>query len=202
MREICDKHGILLIFDEVITGFGRLGTPFAATSSTSTPDMMTIAKGITNAAVPMGAVCRGSGSTTRSSTARPAGIELFHGYTYSGHPLARGRGVATLELYRTRRAVRARRVARVVLGGRGALAARLAARHRPAQHRLIGGIELEPRAGAPGARAFETFVRCFQKGVLVRPAGDILEFSPPFIVEKEQIGEIFRTVGEALNEVD
>src|SRR5215510_1210889 len=161
LRELCDKHGILLIFDEVITGFGRLGAPFAADYFGVTPDMMTTAKGLTNAAVPMGAVFVRHGIYDTVVTSAPTGIELFHGYTYSGHPLAAAAGLATLELYETER-----------LFDR---AASLASYWEDALHSLkglphvidvrnlglVGGIELEPRNGAPGARAFEVFVDCF-----------------------------------------
>ncbi|MDB4874223.1 MAG: aminotransferase class-III [Gemmatimonadetes bacterium] len=201
IREICDKHGILLIFDEVITGFGRLGTSFGATKFGVTPDMMTVAKGITNAAVPMGAVCaRGSiyDAIVNSST---AGIELFHGYTYSGHPLAAAAGLATLELYRSE-----------ALFER---AASLESYWADAVHSLRGiphvidlrnigivaGIELEPRAGAPGARAFDVFLKCFEDGVMIRSTGDTLALSPPLILEKAHIDRMFDVVGNAIKHV-
>jgi beta-alanine--pyruvate transaminase len=201
LREICDRHGILLIFDEVITGFGRLGTPFAADYFGVLPDLMTVAKGLTNAAVPMGAVfVRRAIYETVVNNAAP-GIELFHGYTYSGHPLAAAAGLATLELYETE--------------GLFERAASLAPYWEDALHSLrghphvidirnlglVGGIELEPRAGAPGARAFEVFVDCFNRGVLTRVTGDIIALSPPLIIEKEQIDDIVGTLSEAIKAV-
>jgi beta-alanine--pyruvate transaminase len=201
LREICDRHGILLIFDEVITGFGRLGTPFAADYFGVLPDLMTVAKGLTNAAVPMGAVfVRHAIYDTVVNNAAP-GIELFHGYTYSGHPLAAAAGLATLELYETE--------------GLFERAASLAPYWEDALHSLrghphvidirnlglVGGIELEPRAGAPGARAFEVFVDCFNRGVLTRVTGDIIALSPPLIIEKEQIDDIIATLSEAIKAV-
>ena len=201
IRKICDQHGILLIFDEVITGFGRLGSAFAATRFNVTPDMMTVAKGITNAAVPMGAVCvRGNIYDTVVNGAA-AGIELFHGYTYSGHPLAAAAGLATLEIYKSE--------------GLFERAASLEPYWADAVHALRGnphivdlrniglvaGIELEPRPGAPGARAFETFLKCFEHGLMVRSTGDTIALSPPLIIEKEQIDKIFDTVSAALKTV-
>ena len=202
LREICDKHGILLIFDEVITGFGRLGASFAAEKFGVVPDMMTLAKGITNAAVPMGAVCvRGPIYDTVVNGAS-AGIELFHGYTYSGHPLAAAAGLATLEVYRSE--------------GLFERAASLESYWADAVHSLRGlphvidlrniglvaGVELEARAGAPGARGFETFLKCFESGVLARSTADTIALSPPLIIEKHQIDQIFETLAAALKRVD
>ena len=201
IREICDRHGILLIFDEVITGFGRLASPFAAEKFGVTPDIMTLAKGITNATVPMGAVCvRGSIYDTVVNGAA-AGIELFHGYTYSGHPLAAAAGLATLEVYERE--------------GLFERAASLESYWADAVHALRGlphvidlrnigivaGIELEPRAGAPGARGFETFLKCFEAGVLVRSTADTIALSPPLIVEKPHIDQMFDTLATALRAV-
>ena len=201
LREICDRHGILLIFDEVITGFGRLGTPFAADYFGVIPDMMTVAKGLTNAAVPMGAVFVRHGIYDTVVNSTPAGIELFHGYTYSGHPLAAAAGLATLELYQTE--------------GLFERAASLAPRWEQALHSLrglphvidirnlglVGGIELEPRAGAPGARAFDVFVDCFNRGALIRVTGDIIALSPPLIIDERQIDELVDTLGSAIKAV-
>jgi beta-alanine--pyruvate transaminase len=198
LRELCTRHGILLIFDEVITGFGRLGTPFAADYFGVVPDMMTVAKGLTNAAVPMGAVFvrHGIYSTVVDST--PAGLELFHGYTYSGHPLAAAAGLATLELYQSE--------------GLFERAASLAPYWEQALHSLrglpniidirnlglVGGIELEPRAGTPGARAFDIFVDCFNRGALIRVTGDIIALSPPLIIDERQIDQLIGTVTDAI----
>ncbi|MFM0495795.1 omega-aminotransferase AptA [Paraburkholderia caledonica] len=202
LREICDKHGILLIFDEVITGWGRLGAPFAAQYFGVTPDLLTMAKGTNNAAAPMGAVAASGQIHDSIVNGAPAGIELFHGYTYSGHPIAAAAACATIDLYE-----------REQLFDR---AARMAPLFERAIHKLrgerhvidvrnlglVGGVELAPRDGAPGARAYDVFVRCFQKGVLTRYTGDILAFSPPLIIEEEQIDEIFATVAEVLRETD
>jgi len=201
LREICDRHGILLIFDEVITGFGRLGTPFAADYFGVVPDMMTVAKGLTNAAVPMGAVFVRHGIYDTVVNATPSGIELFHGYTYSGHPLAAAAGLATLELYQTE--------------GLFERAASLAPQWEQALHSLrglphvidirnlglVGGIEMEPRAGAPGTRAFEVFVDCFNRGALIRVTGDIIALSPPLIIDERQIDELIDTIGSAIKAV-
>ena len=201
LRTICDRHGILLIFDEVITGFGRLGTPFAADYFGVLPDLMTVAKGLTNAAVPMGAVFVRHGIYDTVVNQAPTGIELFHGYTYSGHPLAAAAGLATLDLYRTE--------------GLFERAASLAPYWEDALHSLrgvphvidirnlglVGGIELEPRAGAPGGRGFDVFVECFNRGALIRVTGDIIALSPPLIIDKRQIDTLVETVGSAIKAV-
>jgi beta-alanine--pyruvate transaminase len=200
LRQICDKHGILLIFDEVITGWGRLGAPFAAQYFDVTPDLLTMAKGTNNAAAPMGAVAASVKVHDSIVNGAPAGIELFHGYTYSGHPIAAAAACATIDLYeREGLFERAARMAPVF--------EREIHKLRDARHvidvrnlGLVGGVELAPREGAPGARAYEVFVRCYEKGVLTRYTGDILAFSPPLIVEEGQIEEIFATVGEVLTE--
>ena len=201
LRGICDRHGILLIFDEVITGFGRLGAPFAADYFGVVPDMMTVAKGLTNAAVPMGAVFVRHGIYDTVVNATPTGIEFFHGYTYSGHPLAAAAGLATLEVYRTE--------------GLFERAASLAPYWEDALHSLrgtahvidirnlglVGGIEMEPRAGAPGARGFEVFLECFNRGVLIRVTGDTVALSPPLIIDKRQIDELVGTVAAVIKDV-
>ena len=201
LRGICDRHGILLIFDEVITGFGRLGTPFAADYFGVVPDLMTVAKGLTNAAVPMGAVFVRHGIYDTVVNSAPTGIELFHGYTYSGHPLAAAAGLATLELYRTE--------------GLFERAASLAPYWENALHSLrglphvidirnlglVGGIELEPRAAAPGARGFDVFIQCFNRGALIRVTGDIIALSPPLIIEKRQIDELVGTLADVIKSV-
>jgi beta-alanine--pyruvate transaminase len=201
LRAICDKYGILLILDEVITGFGRTGAAFAAERFGVTPDLLTVAKGITNGAVPMGAVFVKRAIFDAFMQGPPSAIEFAHGYTYSGHPLACAAGLATLEVYREE--------------GLFARAAELEPYFADAVFRLKGaphvidiralglvaGIELEPRPGAAGRRAYETFVRCFEAGVLIRVTGDIIALSPPLIVERAQIDRMVEAIGEALKAV-
>jgi beta-alanine--pyruvate transaminase len=202
LREICDKHGILLIFDEVITGFGRLGASFATEYFGVTPDMITCAKGLTNGSIPMGAVICRKGIYDAFMDAPENTIELFHGYTYSGHPVACAAGVASLELYKEE--------------GLFERARSLSGYWEDAVHSLKGlpnvidirnlgllcGIELEARPGKPTARAFEAFLTCYEKGVLIRTTGDIIALSPPLIVEKSHIDEIFGTIGEVLRKLN
>jgi len=202
LREICDKHNILLIFDEVITGFGRLGSSFATEYFGVEPDIATTAKGLTNAVVPMGAVfCKKKIYEAYMENTK-AGIELFHGYTYSGHPLAAVAGLATLDIYKEEGLFE--RAAELSGYWEDALWS-LKGGHHVIDLRnlgLIAGIELEPRPDAPTARAMETFQKCFDDGVLVRVTGDIIALSPPLIVEKNQIDQIFDTIGKALKSVD
>jgi beta-alanine--pyruvate transaminase len=198
LREICNRHGILLIFDEVITGFGRLGASFGAERFGVLPDMMTLAKGITNAAVPMGAVCARHAIYDTVVNSAGAGIELFHGYTYSGHPLAAAAGLATLELYRSEALFE--RAASLAPYWENAVHSLRGSRH-VVDIRTIGivaGIELEARSGAVGARGFETFVKCFEAGVLVRVTADTIALSPPLIVEEKHIDRIVDVVGKIL----
>ena len=201
LRAICDRHGILLIFDEVITGFGRLGTPFAAQFFGVTPDMMTVAKGITNGAIPMGAVVAKRGIHDALMVGPEHLVELFHGYTYSGHPVACAAGLATLDIYE-REGVFER-------------AASLSPLWEEAVHTLrdspyvidirnlglVAGIELEPRPNEPGKRAYEVMVDCFENGVLVRQAGDIIALSPPLIVKEAQIDQIVDGLSAALSRI-
>ena len=198
LREICDRHGILLIFDEVITGFGRLGTNFGAERLGVVPDIITMAKGLTNAAVPMGAVAVRNDIYDAIVNATPSGIELFHGYTYSGHPLAAAAAIATLDLHRAED-----------LPGR---ARAIEPYWQEAAHSLrglpnvidirgiglIAGIELAPRPGKPTQRALDIFRRCFDAGVLVRVTGDIVALSPPLIVGRPHVDLIFGTLAEAI----
>jgi len=199
LRTICDAHGILLIFDEVITGFGRLGAPFAAQFFGVTPDMLTVAKGLTNAAVPMGATAVSGTIYDTVVNATPKGIEFFHGYTYSGHPLAAAAGLATLDLYAKEGLLtRAAAVAGVweealhTLRGVGPV---IDVRNLG----LVGGIELESRAGAPAMRAFDVFVNAFfEQDLLIRTTGDIIALSPPLIISESQIGELVERVRKAI----
>ena len=202
LRAICDKHGLLLIFDEVITGFGRLGAPFAAQYFNVTPDIMTMAKGLNNGAVPMGAVvCKNEIYDTVVNNAPATAIEFFHGYTYTGHPLACAAACATLDLYQEEKMFER--------------AAQLAPHFEQEIHKLdghkhvkdvrnlglVGGIELHSRDGQIGARAYETFVKCYQEGVLIRVTGDIIAISPPLIINEAQISEIFDTIAKVLDTV-
>ena len=197
LREICDRHGILLIFDEVITGFGRTGAPFAAQEFGVLPDMITLAKGLTNGSVPMGGVLV-SKAVYDAFMHGPDGIELFHGYTYSAHPTACAAGLATLGLYE-----REGLLTRAKLLSRQWEEAAHALRGLPhvtdvRNYGLILGLELAALSGKPGARAFDVFVKCFERGLLVRQAGDIIALSPPLVVEPAQIDQIFTTLAEVL----
>ena len=202
LREICDKHGILLIFDEVITGFGRLGAPFASDYFGVKPDLFTTAKCITNAVVPMGAVFCRDGIYDAFMNAPDNSIELFHGYTYSGHPLAAVAGIATLDVYKEEGLFE--RAAELSSYWEYGLWSLKGGNHVVDLRNLgiMAGIELEPRPNAPTARAMESFHKCFDEGLLVRVTGDIIALSPPLIVSKEQIDEIFDTIGKVLKTVD
>lgn len=199
LREICTKHGIVLIFDEVITGFGRLGKATASEYFGVTPDIITMAKAINNAAVPMGgvAVSRTIHDTVVNSGA-PGAIELFHGYTYSAHPLACAAAIATQDLYR-REGLFERANSLDPKFEAAAHALRDAKHVKDVRNLgLVAGIELDSRDGAPGARAYEVFVKCFEAGVLIRFTGDILAFSPPLVVTEEEIERLFGTVRDVL----
>jgi beta-alanine--pyruvate transaminase len=201
LREICTRHGILLIFDEVITGFGRLGKAFASQRLGVMPDLCTTAKGLTNGTVPMGAVFVRD-TIYDAFMQGPDGIELFHGYTYSGHPLACAAGLGTLETFEEEGLFE--RAASLDPYWQDAAHALKDARHVVDIRNLglVAGIELEPRRGAPGRRAYETFVKSFEAGVLIRYTGDTIAFSPPLIIEKPQIDRIFQTAREILAAVD
>ncbi len=194
VREICDRHGILLIFDEVITGFGRTGSAFASQEFGVTPDIITCAKGITNGCVPMGGVLVKK-AVHDAFMQGPDGIELFHGYTYSAHPVACAAALATLDIYeREKLLTRAKTLAKEWEEAAHAL------RGLPhvidvRNYGLILGLEL---AGKPGARAFQAFLKCFERGVLVRQTGDIIALSPPLIIESGQIQQIFETLASVL----
>jgi len=198
LRELCDRHGILLIFDEVITGFGRTGSPFGAQEFGVMPDMITCAKGLTNGCIPMGAVIVKKGIYEAFMQGPENLIELFHGYTYSAHPTACAAGLATLAIYE-----------------REGLLTRAKALHKEwedAAHSLRGlphvidvrnyglilGLELQSIPGKVGARAFDVYVKCFERGLLTRQTGDILALSPPLIVESAQIQEMFGILAEVL----
>ncbi len=193
LREICTRHGILLIFDEVITGFGRLGKPFGSQRFGVMPDLFTTAKGLTNGTVPMGAVFI-KDSIYEAFMQGPAGIELFHGYTYSGHPVACAAGIGTLDTYEEEGLLT--RAASLDKYWEDAAHALKGTRHVIDIRNcgLIAGVELEPRPGAPGARGYEAFVKAFEDGVLIRVTGDTIALSPPLIIEKPQIDRLFDTV--------
>lgn len=202
LRSITEKHGILLIFDEVITAFGRLGAATASDLFRVKPDLIALAKGISNAAVPAGAVAVRREVHDTILDAAANGIEFFHGYTYSAHPLATAAIIATLGIYENEQLFQR--------------AAGLASTFEDAAHSLQGaphvvdvrnlglvaGIELAPRPGAPGARAAEVFGKCFDQGVLVRYTGDILAISPPLIIDNAQIDQIFGTLAQVLKTID
>ncbi|TDL89456.1 aspartate aminotransferase family protein [Meridianimarinicoccus aquatilis] len=198
LREITRKHGILLIFDEVITGFGRLGAPFGADYFGVQPDLMCTAKGLTNGTIPMGAVLASSDVHNAFMNGPEHLIELFHGYTYSGNPIAAATGLATLETYREEGLFdRAAEIAPYWEEGLHSL--------RGLPHvidirnlGLIGAVELEPIAGQPTARAFQAFLDCYEKGVMIRTTGDIIAMSPPLIIEKSQIDHLFGTLADVL----
>jgi beta-alanine--pyruvate transaminase len=202
LRAICDKHDILLIFDEVITGFGRVGAAFAAERFGVKPDMITMAKGLTNAAVPMGAVAVDRKIHDSMMEHADAPIELFHGYTYSGHPLACAAGIAALDTYKEEGLFQ--RAADLSGYWEAALHSLTDARHVIDIRNLglIGGIELEPRPGKPTERALEVYGRCFDRGVLVRVTGDIIALSPPLIIEPGQIDQIVETIRAVLAGID
>ncbi|MBN8280996.1 MAG: aspartate aminotransferase family protein [Gammaproteobacteria bacterium] len=204
LRAICDRHGLLLIFDEVITGFGRTGSAFGATTFGVQPDLMTVAKGITSGVVPMGAVLvdkRIYDGCVNAGNAPEQAIEFFHGYTYSGHPLACAAGLAALAVYRDE--------------GLFERAARLAPAFEAALHSLkglphvidirniglMGAIELEPRPGEATLRALDVFRHCFDQGVLVRTTGDTIALTPPLVIEEAQVGQIVDVLGKALKAV-
>jgi beta-alanine--pyruvate transaminase len=201
LRGICDKYGILLIFDEVITGFGRLGKPFAAEYFKVVPDMITCAKGLTNGTVPMGAVICRRGIYEAFMEGPEHIIEFFHGYTYSGHPLACAAALATLDIYADERLFE--RVGTI------------AAEWEDAVHSLknlpnvvdirniglVAAIELEPRKGASGVRGYEALVKCFERGLLTRVTGDVIALSPPLIISVAQIGELVQVLSDVLHNI-
>jgi beta-alanine--pyruvate transaminase len=203
LREITARHGILLIFDEVITGFGRLGTPFATQRFGVTPDLITVAKGINSGTVPLGAVFARKGIYETFMTGPQKSIELFHGYTYSAHPLACAAALATLDVYRDE--------------GLLTRAAELESAWADGVHSLadcpnvldirniglIGAIELAPRPDAPGTRGFDAFTRAFhEQDLLIRVTGDIIALSPPLIIERGQIDEIFERLRRVLQTLE
>ncbi len=198
LREICDKHGILLIFDEVITGFGRTGQPFAAQTFGVTPDLMTAAKGLTNGCVPMGAVFATQAIHDTFMNGPEHLIEFPHGYTYSGHPLACAAALGTLDTYADEGLLtRATEMQGYFAEGLHSL--------KGLPHvidirniGLIGGVELTPLPGEPGKRAFSLFLDCWEQGLLIRTTGDTVALSPPLIIERSHIDQMIDTLRKAL----
>ena len=201
LREICDQHGILLIFDEVITAFGRLGHGFAAERFGVQPDIVTCAKGLTNGAVPMGAVLVDAKVHEAFMQGPLHATEFLHGYTYSGHPLACAAGLATLDIYEREGLFERSRGLEPYWADQ---AHALAGRPHVQDIRTIGllaAIELEGRAGEPGLRAYDTHLQCLERGVLVRCSGDSIVLSPPLVIERGQIDEVFGVLSDVLARV-
>jgi beta-alanine--pyruvate transaminase len=201
LRQICDKHGILLIFDEVITGLGRMGVPFAADYFGVVPDMLNFAKCVTNGVVPMGGViCREAIYHAVTEQGGPAhAIEFLHGYTYSGHPVACAAAVATLKLMAQERLFER-------AGQMGPLLGRAMHHNLKGLPHVVGirslglaaAVELSPSSLGAGQRGYAVFQECLRRGVLVRSAGDNLVFAPPFIVEREHIEHMVATLADAI----
>jgi beta-alanine--pyruvate transaminase len=203
LREICDKHGILLIFDEVITGFGRLGTAFASDYYGVQPDMLNFAKAVTNGVFPLGGVvCTDriyDAMMGAHGSAPDHAIEFFHGYTYSGHPVACAAAIATLDLFREEKLFERAGEMGPVLGD--AMHAAIKGLPNVIGIRSLGlaaAVELAPVPGLPGKRAFDVFMDCYHRGVLVRNAGDNLVFAPPYIVEREHIETMVSVLADAI----
>ncbi|MGE3230401.1 MAG: aspartate aminotransferase family protein [Hyphomicrobium sp.] len=202
LAAIAAKHDILLIFDEVITGFGRLGTPFAVDCFGVSPDIITTAKGVTNGTIPMGAVFLKDRVHDAFMSGPPDAIDLFHGYTYSGHPIAAAAALATLDVYQEE--------------GLLTRAARIAPRWEERVHALkglpyvldvrniglIGAVEFEPLPGKPGERTYNRFIKCFERGLLVRQTGDIIALSPPLIISEDEIDQLFDIFTAVVKEGD
>ncbi len=200
VRDICTRHDILLIFDEVITGFGRLGESFGAVHYDITPDMITCAKGLTNGIIPMGGVLVSKEIHDAFMTGPEYLIELFHGYTYSGNPVASAAGLATLDVYAEEELfARAKSIAPYwedLIHSLQGLPNIIDIRNEG----FVGAVELEPFPGAPGKRGFDTFVEAFNHGMLVRVTGDIIAMSPPLIAEKPHLDEIIGILEKVLKE--
>lgn len=202
LRAITKKHGILLIFDEVITGFGRLGAPFAAQYFDVLPDMMTVAKGLTNGVIPMGAVLTTANVHDAFMQGPEHMIELFHGYTYSGNPIASAAGIATLEVYREEGLFE--RAAAIAPYWEDALHSLRGMPHVTDVRNmgLIGAVELDPIAGEPTKRAFSAFLAAYDRNILIRTTGDIIAMSPPLMIEKHHIDTLIGTLADVLKRLD
>jgi len=202
LRALCDRYGILLIFDEVITAYGRLGSASAADYFDVKPDIITTAKGLTNAVVPAGAVIVANKIYESAMENADAAIELFHGYTYSGHPLAAAAGIATLDTYAEEGLFE--RAASLSSYWEDAIHSLKGTRHVIDLRNLglVGAIELEPRPDAPTARASEAMVKAWENGAMIRVTGDIIALSPPLIIKKEQIDELMDIIRSVLETID
>ncbi|MGL6162600.1 aspartate aminotransferase family protein [Microbulbifer sp.] len=202
LREICDQHHILLIFDEVITGFGRTGSAFAAQEFGVQPDIITTAKGISNGAVPLGAVFVREDIYDAFMQGPEQFPELAHGYTYSAHPVACAAAMATLDIYERENLFA--RVRELAPHFEDALHGLNGERHviDIRNYGLAGAIQLQPREGEPGKRAMEAVLEAYQRGVLLRWTGDTIAVAPPFVIQREQIDQIAQTLSEILREID
>ncbi len=204
LREICDKHGILLIFDEVITGFGRMGTNFGADFYGVVPDMLNFAKCVTNGVIPLGGViCRDKIYDQMMKTDAPEHvIEFFHGYTYSGHPVACAAAVATLQLFEREKLFgRAGEMGKVLGDAFHSTFKGLPNVIGIRSRGCAAAVELAPLPGSPGKRGYDVFLDCFKHGTLVRPAGDVLVIAPPYIVERGHIDQMVNTLADAIGRV-
>lgn len=202
LRELCTKHGILLIFDEVVTAFGRLGAGTASERLGVEPDLVCMAKGMTSGTVPMGGVGVSSKIYDAFIDGTKGGIELFHGYTYSGHPLASAAGLAALEVYQEEGLFERSRQMEVYF--EEAMHSLKGEKHVVDVRNLgmMAGIELAPREGAPLARGFDTFMEAYRRGVFMRINGEIFAIAPPLILEKSHIDQIVDVLRQSLNAVD
>ncbi len=201
LRAICDRHGIVLIFDEVITGFGRMGTAFGADYFGVVPDLMTVAKGLTNGNVPMGAVFAKQDIYDAFMQGPEAAIELAHGYTYSGHPLACAAALATLDIYENEKLFeRAAGLAEYWQAAMQSLRS-VSCVIDIRSIGLVAGIELDSIGGSPGKRAYQALVDCFESDLLIRTTGDIIALSPPLIVEKHHIDRMVDRLEKVLSHI-
>jgi beta-alanine--pyruvate transaminase len=203
LREICDRHGILLIFDEVITAFGRLGKPFAPQRFGVVPDIITTAKGLTNGVIPMGAVLVQDKVFEAFMQGPPLAIELFHGYTYSGHPVAAAAGLAALEAYESEGIFEQSAALEPLFED---MLHSFADHERVIDVRncgLMGAIELAPRDGAPGARGIEVHKRCFwDEHLVIRNGMDVLQFSPFLNAKADELERAFEGVRRVIDAID
>jgi beta-alanine--pyruvate transaminase len=203
LRALCDKHGILLVFDEVITGFGRVGAAFAAERYGVVPDIITFAKGVTNGAVPMGGIIASDRIHTAFKGGPDHAIEFFHGHTYSAHPLACAAALATLELYREEGLFeRAAKMARVLEDA----VHELKGAPRVLDVRncgLAAGIDIEPDEKAPGRRGYDAMRACFfDENMVIRVAGDTLALAPALIVSEAEIARMVESVRAVLARIN